>query len=100
LGNFDNEVDVFFDNSPVMRLQADAAARRVAWFATASPLRSGWAWGQHHLRDGVAVAEATLGRGRVLLFGPQITFRAQPHGTFKFLFNGIFYSKAESVRIQ
>jgi hypothetical protein len=97
---FDGEVDVFFDNSPVMRLQPDAASRRVAWFATASPLRSGWAWGQHYLRGGVAVAEATLGRGRVLLFGPQITFRAQPHGTFKFLFNGIFYSKAEPARLE
>jgi hypothetical protein len=48
----------------------------------------------------VAVADVTLGRGRVLLFGPRITFRAQPHGTFKFLFNGIFYSKAEPMRIQ
>ncbi|HEY6362049.1 MAG TPA: M14 metallopeptidase family protein [Vicinamibacterales bacterium] len=97
---FDTEVDVFFDNSPVMRLQPDAAARRVAWFATASPLRSGWAWGQHYLREGVAAAEVTRGRGRVLLFGPQITFRAQPHGTFKFLFNGILYPTAEPARIQ
>jgi hypothetical protein len=24
------------------------------------------------------------------MFGPEITFRAQPHGTFKFLFNGIY----------
>jgi len=31
----------------------------------------------------------TLGKGRVLLFGPEILQRAQPHGTFKFLFNGI-----------
>ena len=27
---------------------------------------------------------------------PRVTFRAQPHGTFKFLFNGIFYGKAEA----
>ena len=26
------------------------------------------------------------------MFGPEITFRAQPHGTFKFLFNGIICS--------
>ena len=97
---FDSEVDVFFDDSPVLRLLPDASARRVAWFASASPLRSGWAWGQHYLRDGIAVADVTLGRGRVLLFGPRITFRAQPHGTFKFLFNGIFYSNAEPMRFQ
>ena len=38
--------------------------------------------------------DAPLGRGRVLVFGPEITYRAQSHGTFKFLFNGIYYSKA------
>ena len=88
-----SEVDVFYDNSPVMRLGPDAAAkgiRPVAWFSSATPLRSGWAWGQHYLDGGVAVADATVGKGRLLLFGPEITFRGQPHGTFKFLFNGIF----------
>jgi len=30
----------------------------------------------------------------VLVFGPEITYRAQSHGTFKFLFNGILYSRA------
>jgi hypothetical protein len=87
------ELDVFFDNSPVMRLQPDAAlrgVRPVAWFASSAPLRSGWAWGQHYLEDGVAVAEAEVGKGHLLLFGPEITFRGQPHGTFKFLFNGIY----------
>jgi hypothetical protein len=87
------EVDVFFDNSPVMRLGPDAAlrgVRPVAWFASAAPLRSGWAWGQHYLEDGVAVAEAEVGKGHLLLFGPEITFRGQPHGTFKFLLNGIY----------
>jgi hypothetical protein len=95
---FEREVDVFFDNSPVFRLaQANADAGRVAWFASASPLRSGWAWGQHYLQNGVAVVDAKLGRGRVLLFGPEINFRAQSHATFKFLFNAIYYSTAEAV---
>jgi hypothetical protein len=42
----------------------------------------------------VAAVDAELGRGRVLLFGPEIAFRAQSHGTFKFLFNAIYYGKA------
>jgi zinc carboxypeptidase len=99
---FEPDVDVFFDRSPVFKLDADAAARnvrRVAWFASASPLRSGWAWGQHYLENGVAVIDAPLGRGRVLLFGPEITFRAQPHGTFKFLFNAIYYGRAVAARL-
>jgi hypothetical protein len=99
---FESDVDVFFDRSPVFRLGADAAAkdvRRVAWFAGPSPLRSGWAWGQRYLDGGVAVVDAPLGRGRVLLFGPEITFRAQPHGTFKFLFNAIYYGKAVPAKL-
>ena len=55
-----------------------------------SPLRSGWAWGQNYLEGGTAAIEASVGRGKLYLFGPEITFRAQPHGTFKFLFNGIY----------
>ncbi len=87
------DVDVFFDNSPVFELKPDAGFRGitpVAWFPNATPLRSGWAWGQHYLEGGVVVAEAKIGQGRLMLFGPEITFRAQPHGTFKFLFNGIY----------
>jgi hypothetical protein len=93
---FEKEVDVFFDDSPVFRLnpRAGAGARRVAWYPTAAPLRSGWALGQHYLRDGAAVIDAPLGRGRVLVFGPEITYRAQSHASFKFLFNGIYYPKA------
>jgi hypothetical protein len=93
---FEPDVDVFFDQSPVFRLDDDSG-RRVAWFAGAAPLRSGWALGQSFLDEGTAVVDAPLGRGRVVLLGPEVTFRAQSHGTFKFLFNAIYYSKAASV---
>ena len=66
----------------------------IAWFDSPTPLRSGWAWGQAQLQGGVAIAEATVGQGTLVLFGPEITFRAQPHGTFKFLFNGIYLPPA------
>ena len=86
-------LDVFFDNSPVFRLKPDAATKgtkAVAWFDTSTPLQSGWAWGQNYLEGGAAVVESSYGKGKVYLFGPEITFRGQPHGTFKFLFNGIY----------
>jgi hypothetical protein len=86
-------IDVFFDNSPVFRLTPDATmkgVRPVMWFDTRTPLRSGWAWGQNYLEGGIAAVEAGVGRGKLYLYGPEITFRAQPHGTFKFLFNGIY----------
>jgi len=89
--------DVFFDESPVFRLKGGQGIRRIAWFDSAAPLRSGWAWGQDRLADGIAIAEADVGKGKLLLFGPEIAFRAQPHGTFKFLFNGIHLSGASQV---
>ncbi|MDR0705055.1 MAG: hypothetical protein LBF88_08705, partial [Planctomycetaceae bacterium] len=58
------------------------------------PLRSGWAWGQHYLNGTITVVEANLGKGKVLLFGPEITFRGQPHASFNFLFNSIYYAGA------
>ncbi|NQW02511.1 MAG: peptidase [Acidobacteria bacterium] len=88
--------DVFFSNSPVWRLTAEAAARGVtpvAWFDSPEPLRSGWAWGQAYLDQGVIAIDAPVGQGRVFLFGPEILMRAQPRGTFKFLFNAVYWGQ-------
>ncbi len=87
-------LSVAVDNTPVMELAPNSSllgVKPVAWFDTKNALRSGWAWGQHYLEGGTAAVEAQLGKGKVFLFGPEITFRAQPHGTFKFLFNSIYY---------
>ncbi len=92
--------NVLFSRSPVFSLRGAAAGvTPVGWFDTDAPLRSGWAWGQHHLRDGVSIMDARVGQGRLFLFGPKITFRAQSHGTFPFLFNGIHYGAAREVTL-
>ncbi len=94
----DAEADVVFDESPVLRFGAGADAaglRRVAWFDARRPLRSGWAWGQEYLEGGVAAAEARVGKGRLFLFGPEILFRSQPHGTYKLFFNALYYAGQE-----
>ncbi len=88
------KADIYFDNSPVFRISAEAAAKGrikpLLWFSNATPLRSGWAWGQAYLQDGVTAFEAEVGKGRLYAFGPEITFRAQTHGTFKLLFNQLY----------
>jgi hypothetical protein len=93
---------VFFDRSPAFRLQPEAAqkgVKAVAWFDSPTPLRSGWAWGQQYLDQAVAIIEAPVGRGHLVLFGPEITWRAQPHGTFKLLFNGLYYGSATTTAV-
>jgi hypothetical protein len=84
---------VMFDNSPVFRLKPAASLagiRPVAWFDSAAPLRSGWAWGQHYLEAGIVAATAPVGQGTLHLLGPEVLFRAQPHGTFKLVFNALY----------
>ncbi|MDQ2987129.1 MAG: hypothetical protein M3R13_10495 [Armatimonadota bacterium] len=93
------QVDVVFDNSPVYRLLPGAEERGITpilYFEGGTPLRSGWAWGQEHLSGGVGAFEAFVGLGRLLVYGPEITFRAQPHGTFKLLFNALYTASSRS----
>jgi hypothetical protein len=87
------KADVLFNNSPVFRLSPEAArvgVKPLSWFGSAPPLRSGWAWGQQYLKQGVTAFEAQVGKGKLYAFGPEITFRGQAHGTFKMLFNGLY----------
>ena len=95
-----DEVDVMFSASPTFRFTAGARSadlHRVGWFDSKSPLRSGWAWGQEYLEGGIAIVDAGVGKGRIVLFGPQVLFRGQSHGTFKFVFNGIVQSVVGSA---
>jgi hypothetical protein len=95
---FDDRTDVLFSHSPTFSLRPGAeqqGVRRIGWYDSPSPLRSGWAWGEQYLENGVGAIEADYGEGKIFLFGPKITFRAQSHGTFGFLFNGIYYGSTD-----
>ncbi len=85
---------LFYDESPAFRVSPEAGpvgVKPVVWYEDAMPLRSGWALGQRYLDQAVAIAAASVGRGHVVLFGSEVAWRAQPHGTFKLLFNGLYY---------
>ena len=94
-----SRADIFFDNSPAFRLTAgakDKGLRPVAWFDGPTPLRSGWAWGQKALDGASEIVVAPIGKGSVVLYGPEVHFRGQTHGAFRFLFNGIYYAQSEN----
>ena len=55
--------------------------------------------GQQYLDGGTAMVDASLGAGKVLLLGPEVAFRGQPHATFKLLFNALLYSGAKPVSL-
>jgi len=84
--------DLVFNNSETFKIQENGKAviKPLLWFDTDKPLKSGWAWGQSYLKDGIAAFYAGVGKGTFYAFGPEITNRAQTHATFKLLFNGLY----------
>ncbi len=95
------KADVYFENSPVFDIAPDALAngtiKPILWFDSATSLRSGWAWGQSYLQGGVTGFEAKVGAGKLYAFGPEITFRAQSHGTLKLVFNALYSTGSVAV---
>ncbi|HYO80462.1 MAG TPA: hypothetical protein VES20_03605, partial [Bryobacteraceae bacterium] len=67
-----------------------------ARYPASGMLQSGWIGGESYLQDRIAAAEVTYGKGRVIVLGFSPQNRAQPHGTFKLLFNAIHLAAAEN----
>lgn len=89
----DSHVDVLFNNNPVFKMKPEAKLQGIqvlSWFDSKTPLKSGWAWGQAYLEDGVTGFVAPIGKGKLFVYSPEITYRAQSHGTFKMLFNNLY----------
>ena len=90
------EVDVMFNNSPVYKFKPEALGqglKALSWIDSDKPLKSGWGWGQSYLKDGITSFAAPIGKGYFYAFSPEITFRAQAHGTYKLLFNTLYQIK-------
>jgi len=88
---FGQNVDAYFINSSAFELTEGASdrVRVVARYAERDVLRSGWLLGERLIAGKVALAEVTLGRGRVVLFAFRPQHRAQTWGTFPFIWNAI-----------
>jgi hypothetical protein len=84
------QTDAYFVNSAAFEVTDASKARVVARYAgKEGVLRSGWLLGADKLAGRAALVEATLGRGRVILFGFRPQHRGQTWGTFPFIFNAI-----------
>ena len=70
--------------------------RTIARYPEAPLLRSGWLIGEERLHGTSAVMEAPMGKGRIILNTFRVQHRGQTWGTFKLLFNSIFYGPAMS----
>ena len=81
-------VAVYFINSSAYET-TDPNVRVIARYAEENVLRSGWLLGETHIKGRIALAEVSLGRGRVILFGFRPQHRGQTWGTFPLIWNAI-----------
>ena len=92
------ETDVMFVNNggfvPNTRWRRGDMTRSIVSYPNTALRRSGWIVGEQRLRGTGAVIEAPLDDGRVILHTFRVQHRGQTWGTFKLLFNSIFYGPA------
>ena len=87
--------DVFFLRSPAFQIEpsfGDQPPVALAAYTAETPLRSGWIVGEKLLDRRAAIVEAPAGKGRAILVGFRAQFRGQTYGTFRVLFNAIYYA--------
>jgi hypothetical protein len=92
------QVSAFFANGLAFRPTTGSSgdsrewpptAHVVASYAREGLLQSGWQLGGDRLGGQGALVDMQVGRGRLVLIGFRAQHRAQPHATFKFLFNAL-----------
>ena len=90
-----DEAPALFVRSPAFAVHPsfdEVKPRVIAKYSEQNLLMSGYLKEEKHLRNQASAVEVPLGRGKVILLGFGVQSRAQPHGTFKLLFNSLFYS--------
>lgn len=83
------DVNAYFINSAAFEVTDPQRVRVIAHYASDNLLRSGWLLGEDKIKGKIALAEVSMGRGRVILFGFRPQHRGQTWGTFPFIFNSI-----------
>ncbi|MFQ5738855.1 MAG: M14 metallopeptidase family protein [Acidobacteriota bacterium] len=83
------EAAVMFVRSPAFEVSKGLS---IVNYAGQDLLLSGWVDGEEHLQGRSGLVEVPVGKGRIILIGFRTQFRAQTRGTYKFLFNSLYYS--------
>jgi hypothetical protein len=79
----------YFINSSAFSATADANVRVIARYAKENVLMSGWLLGEDKLSGQIALAEVSVGKGRVVLFGFRPQHRGQTWGTLPLIWNAL-----------
>ena len=81
-----------FTRSSAVLQPKDDAVEVLARYADKDTLASGWAVGLQHVAGRAAIARAPMGKGSVVLFGADATYRGQPLVTIRVVWNALMSS--------
>ena len=90
------QTSAFFASSAAYDVDATAEIKTAVRYSSKDLLVSGLLRGGETIEGRPAVVSATVGAGRVVLFGFRVQHRAQSFATFRLLFNAIFRSAVTS----
>ncbi len=79
----------YFTNSSAFEITDKGKVKSIAKYAEKDTLMSGWLLGEKYLSGKTALAQATYGKGKIILFAFRPQHRGQSWGTFPFIFNAL-----------
>jgi hypothetical protein len=89
------QADILFERNEVFDTKAGFRGTVLASYITnRNPLRSGYLIGPEKIEGKAAAVDVVLGQGHVILIGFRTQWRGQSHGTYKFLFNAMYYNNS------
>jgi hypothetical protein len=91
-----SSVPAYFINSSAYTAAADANVRVIARYAKDNLLLSGWLLGEDKLSGQIALAEVSVGKGRIVLFGFRPQHRGQAWATLPFIWNALSTATSNS----
>ncbi|HKD91418.1 MAG TPA: M14 metallopeptidase family protein [Terriglobales bacterium] len=98
----ERDAAIWFEHGPAFAPSFQRAAgdvMNVATYPAGNPLMSGWLLGDQLLQGHSALIDAPLGQGHVVMFGFRPQYRGQSYGTFKLLFNALYYFGPVTQRV-
>jgi hypothetical protein len=89
------QTDILFERNEVFDTKPGFRGTVLAsYISNRSPLRSGYLIGADKIEGKAAALDVVLGQGHVILIGFRTQWRGQSHGTYKFLFNALYYNNS------